>query len=323
MGVVASTGGSADTVIYRATVDAALAVNADAPLTLEPYTSGNIEVSATSRGFVATYFTTNNTQLKTVGFGFTRRIRTIDLPWSPGTGVRTLSNGRAIMAFWGIYPARAAVFDASLMHLTSEIIAVPRAPVAQGIPVIAGAGDTALTAWLEFGLLRLRRMNRWGYPIDPLPLAVAGNVGYRPAMAFTGQLWLIAFVDVNAGVDSAHDAGGRVSRCAAHSRHSDRGRRHRLERQSRGAGHDVELPPQRAQPGPVLRGRGASRRVSDRADGRASSRLPGHRVERGRFPRGVEPVSGIRAAAPGEAAGRLRQPDRSGADRHLQPGRVQ
>lgn len=200
VGVVARTGNSSETVIYRFTIDAKLALNADAPLALEPYASSNIEVSATSRGFVASYLAINNAQLKTVAFGFTRRIRTIDLPWSPGYGVTTASNGRAIMAFWGIYPARAAAFDASLTRLTSEIIAVPRAPVAQGMPVIARAGDTGLVAWLEPGALKLRRLDRHGNPLDAQPVAIASNVGYRPAMVFTGQLWLIVFVDVNTGI---------------------------------------------------------------------------------------------------------------------------
>ncbi|HET8774428.1 MAG TPA: hypothetical protein VFP80_11570 [Thermoanaerobaculia bacterium] len=202
VGVVARTGSSADTVIYRSTIDAKLAVDADPPLALKPYASSNIEVLATSRGFVATYFAINNAQLKTIAFG-SSTVRTIDLWESPGYGVQTASNGRAVMAFWGIYPTRAAAFDASLTRMTSGIIAVPRAPVAQGKPVIASAGDTALTAWLEYGLLRLRRMNQWGDPIDPLPLAVAGNVGDRPALVFTGQVWLIAFAD---------DTGIRVQR---------------------------------------------------------------------------------------------------------------
>lgn len=200
VGVVARTGGSADPVIYRATVDTALAVNADAPLALEPYATGNVMVSATSRGFVATYFAINNASLKTVAFGFTRKIGTIDLPWSPGYGLTTVSNGRAIMAFWGIYPARAAAFDASLTRLTSEIIAVPRAPVAQETPVIASAGDTGLAAWLEFGMLKLRRLDRHGNPLEAQPVTVASNVGYRPAMVFTGQVWLIVFVDITTGI---------------------------------------------------------------------------------------------------------------------------
>jgi large repetitive protein len=200
VGVVARTGSSADTVIYRATIDAELAVSVDAPLSLEQYASSNVEVSATSRGFVATYFAINNAQLKTVAFGFTRKVGTIDLPWSPGYGVTTVSNGRAIMAFWGIYPARAAAFDASLTRVTSGIIAVPRAPVAQDTPVIAGAGGTGLAAWLESGTLKLRRLDRHGNPLDAQPVVIASNVGYRPAMVFTGQLWLIAFVDITTGI---------------------------------------------------------------------------------------------------------------------------
>ncbi len=186
--------------IYRATIDAELAVSADAPLALEPYASSNVEVSATSRGFVATYFAINHAQLKTVAFGFTRKIGTIDLPWSPGYGMTIASNGHAIMAFWGIYPARAAAFDASLTRVTSGIIAVPRAPVAQAAPVIASAGDTGLAAWLESGTLKLRRLDQHANPLDAQPVVVASNVEYRPAMVFTGQLWLIAFVDITTGI---------------------------------------------------------------------------------------------------------------------------
>ena len=200
-GVVVSTGTAVGMVIRRYTIAASFEIDAEAPLALKPYVTSNVDVVATPRGFVATYFGINNDELKTIAFGSTTP-QTIDLPWSPGSGIHTISNGRAVMAFWGIYPARAAAFDASLTQLASNIFPVPAAPVRQERPVIAGAGDGGMVAWVELGTLKLRRLDREGASPGTEPVAIATTVDsyFRPALAYTGRLWLVAWVDSATGV---------------------------------------------------------------------------------------------------------------------------
>jgi large repetitive protein len=202
VGVVVQTGTSINSVVRRYTIDAALAVDAEPAFALEPHTNSNVNVVATPRGFVVTYFALVvgkvASELRTLEFGETAQ-RAIDLPQAPGYFVHMESNGRTVMGFWGLYPARAAAFDASLTRFTSAIFPVPAAPVGQGRPVIASAGDTGVIAWNESGTLKLRRVNREGLALDVQPVVIATNAD-RAAVAFTGRAWLIAWHDVTAGV---------------------------------------------------------------------------------------------------------------------------
>jgi hypothetical protein len=195
VGVIVATRVSADTVIRRYTIDAALTIDAEPPLALPPYVN-SITMVATPRGFVVSFLGINNETLTTVAFGSTT-FRTIALPFSPGYGLFTVTNGRTVLAFWGTYPARAAAFDASLTRLTSDIFPIPTAPVRQEKPVVASAGNTGAIAWYEFGALKMLRFDHTGTALDSQPIVIAENADsyYRHALVFTGQLWLIAWPD--------------------------------------------------------------------------------------------------------------------------------
>jgi large repetitive protein len=197
-GVVVQTGNSSNSVLRRYTIDAALVVDAEPPLALDAIMNSNVSVVATARGFVATYFALVvgkvASELRTLEFGETTQ-RAIDLPQAPGHFVHMESNSRTVMGFWGVFPARAAAFDASLTRFTSAIFPVPTAPVAQGRPVIASAGDTGVIAWNESGTLKLRRVNREGLALDAQPVVIATNADHAAAV-FTGRTWLLAWLDV-------------------------------------------------------------------------------------------------------------------------------
>lgn len=203
-GVVVETSTAGTVVLHRYTIDASLAVDAEAVQTLEPWVTSNVEVVATSRGFVASWFGTNNEKLSALAFD-AMTPTAIELPFAPGSGLNLESNGRAIVAFWGVYPARAAAFDAGLTRLTSAIFPVPAAPVRQDVPVVASAGSTGVVVWNEFGTLKLRRVDGDGHALDAQPVVVATDIAtpidvyYRPVVAFTGKVWLVAYVRNNGG----------------------------------------------------------------------------------------------------------------------------
>lgn len=185
------------TVTIRRYVIDSTVIDAEVPLRLEPFVVNGPGVVATSRGFVVTYLAivegkTLQYELRTIEFG-SSTYRSIELP--PSSGLWSArSNGSSVMAVWGTYPLRAAAFDAALTHRTSAIFPIPTAPAQQSLPTIASAGSTGVIAWVEHGTLKVRRIDRDGTVLDAEPL-VLGTAAYRPVVVFTGQVWLIAWVE--------------------------------------------------------------------------------------------------------------------------------
>jgi len=72
--------------------------------------------------------------------------------------------------------------------------------VAQGSPVIASAGDTALVAWIDLartarGELVATRVDARGNRLDRKPISLGTDVSRdnAPAVVFTGDVWIVAW----------------------------------------------------------------------------------------------------------------------------------
>lgn len=181
-----------DSVLHRFRIDASLEVDADPPLTLEPYVYGSIEAIATSRGFVAAYVDSEGRNLKVLPFG-TKAVEII--PVAAGSyAVDFVSNGRWQLALWDTIPATATVFNATLTSALSPRFPIARAPARQEQPIFSS--DGSLVAWNEQGTLMVRRV------LDPGAAAPyeAAEKATHADLVYTGQTWLLAYSQQETGI---------------------------------------------------------------------------------------------------------------------------
>lgn len=181
--------------LWRFTIDAS-SVHADPMATLENY-SRVVRVVRTPQGFAASYFYRapgNAVYLNSIAFGSATR-RSV-LLGSTGESLAAMeTNGNTVLVVWPNITMSGARFDAALTQRKGEITPVAIAAATQSTPSIATAGDVAMDAWVEPNSVMLRRFDRAGNALDAQPLSLGGypSLFEKPAVVFTGKLWLVAW----------------------------------------------------------------------------------------------------------------------------------
>ncbi|HUR81246.1 MAG TPA: hypothetical protein VM733_10795 [Thermoanaerobaculia bacterium] len=113
-----------------------------------------------------------------------------------GTILRTASNGRVVLAVWSRGYIAGAIFDATLTRRETPILTVSATLAPQSGPQLARAGDIALLTWGESAVesfdLMAARVDRFGNRLGA-PQRIAGGELGAHAVAFTGEVWLVAY----------------------------------------------------------------------------------------------------------------------------------
>jgi hypothetical protein len=209
--------------LHRYTIDADDLSFVTDPLIDLHFLNGLVEVVWTSEGFVAAYASYGPAASNGAGSGkFLTRARfgsTLqrDIPVIevPDYELSVVSNSQAVLAVYGFFPIRAAMFDAGLTERNRDVRPLSIAPTRQTAPSATPGGNVILVTWVEpnafsEGRLMVRRFDGEGNPLDAQPVHVGfTTIHYRPAVVFTGEVWLLAW-QASSAVD-AHVRTLRIS----------------------------------------------------------------------------------------------------------------
>lgn len=171
--------------------------------------------------------------LITIPFGADERRATLLGSNTPGADLHMATNGTKVLSVWRDFRFSPSfeystvnlfglALDAAAAQAQSDVVPVAISAVAQGQPSIASAGTSSLVAWMDMtktvhGNVMVRRVDARGNPLDAVPMAIVADVPaqQRPVVAFTGEVWVVAWYVVLNADGQSRAYMRRVSRSGA------------------------------------------------------------------------------------------------------------